>query len=764
MKRFLSVLMVMMILCSLFTISTFAANDRICPSCGGQLSFSDVDFGIAGSSSFKCLSCGKSYFSLSAFGHKYFQVGRAGSSVSGGASVETPKQYYTAPSSGGSGTSYNGGATSYYSVMNTQNNTLNFTTYNQTTNNYTQNNYTYNNYTYNNEYNYYTYNIENHNYYVTNNYTYVTVVYPDGTKDDDGNDNYESVDIYYELPDGRNSSTLKAEDVWGQYFLYDFTNYELVIEDERTHWLCHFDGNINDSSAYKRTAGYLQGATYVYQDASPFGQAMYWDAFSGKRLLSFALNEFSRTEDFTIEARFFFTPNTLSNGDWGYGSLIALTDYTLVSVLRPRNSSRLQLIVRGENGDSYKECPIPQGSWFTVAVVRRSGVWYVFLNGVYVKSFTEDIDMDTQSVELIRHPSNYYASDVLVDEFRVSSGALYVDNYIPATMPFDTNKVLVLPEKGESNEVCINSNIPVSEYRIGGVRPTYPVDGSIYVYLENDVVKSVQQYQNNGWFNVDASIYADGAWKDFKGFDLSEYTFGPDEPSPSPDPGACSHEYMVDSEKASTCTEKGSITYKCKLCGDSYSEDVPALGHDWQIVDTGGSTVVSPSPSPDSSSSVASSGSGSTFEPTSSEPPASTQPPATESEYTLYRCSRCGMEYKDYEGSGPPSGSGEEEEGGILGMLKKLLGSIVNGIVSILETVLGGVIKLLVSLIDELVSGLTTVIDGLISSMGQIANFGGTFKDFLGQVFPFIPSEIVMLLGFSLSLSIILMIIKFFRG
>ena len=122
------------------------------------------------------------------------------------------------------------------------------------------------------------------------------------------------------------------------------------------------------------------------------------------------------------------------------------------------------------------------------------------------------------------------------------------------------------------------------------------------------------------------------------------------------------------------------------------------------------------------------------------------------------------MEYKDYEGSGPPSGSSEEEEGGILGMLKKLLGSIVNGIVSILETVLGGVIKLLVSLIDELVSGLTTVIDGLISSMGQIANFGGTFKDFLGQVFPFIPSEIVMLLGFSLSLSIILMIIKFFRG
>ncbi len=48
MKRFLSVLMVMMILCSLFTISTFAADNNHCPNCGGQLHFLDIDIGIAG--------------------------------------------------------------------------------------------------------------------------------------------------------------------------------------------------------------------------------------------------------------------------------------------------------------------------------------------------------------------------------------------------------------------------------------------------------------------------------------------------------------------------------------------------------------------------------------------------------------------------------------------------------------------------------------------------------------------------------------------
>ena len=323
------------------------------------------------------------------------------------------------------------------------------------------------------------------------------------------------------------------------------------------------------------------------------------------------------------------------------------------------------------------------------------------------------------------------------------------------------------PSNPIENDIVVMSNVPVSDYRIGGVRPTFPVLGYTYIYLEDDVVKNVQQYQGNGWVSVDSFIFRNGEWIELKNFNMKDLEFVEPEtpsPTPTPNPSECSHEYVVDNEKVPTCTVNGSITYKCKLCGDSYTDDVPALGHDWQVAGTGGSTV-SPSPSPVNDSSEVLSDSEILLAPLSTESPSPTQLPATEPEYTLYRCSRCGMEYKDYEGSGPPSGGDEdEEEGGILGMLKKLLGTIVNGIVSILETVLGGVIKLLVSLIDELVSGLTAVIDGLISSMGQIANFGGTFKDFLGQVFPFIPSEIVMLLGFSLSLSIILMIIKFFRG
>ncbi len=49
--------------------------------------------------------------------------------------------------------------------------------------------------------------------------------------------------------------------------------------------------------------------------------------------------------------------------------------------------------------------------------------------------------------------------------------------------------------------------------------------------------------------------------------------------SPDPDVPACTHEYAAVTTDA-TCTEAGSTTYTCTLCGDSYTEPIPALGHE----------------------------------------------------------------------------------------------------------------------------------------------------------------------------------------
>ena len=43
----------------------------------------------------------------------------------------------------------------------------------------------------------------------------------------------------------------------------------------------------------------------------------------------------------------------------------------------------------------------------------------------------------------------------------------------------------------------------------------------------------------------------------------------------------CDHDYKVTATKDATCTEAGSTTYTCALCGDSYTETVPATGHSY---------------------------------------------------------------------------------------------------------------------------------------------------------------------------------------
>lgn len=57
------------------------------------------------------------------------------------------------------------------------------------------------------------------------------------------------------------------------------------------------------------------------------------------------------------------------------------------------------------------------------------------------------------------------------------------------------------------------------------------------------------------------------------------------------DPPAQSHDYRQTASTAATCTEAGSVTYTCADCGDSYTETVPALGHNYAATDDAGDTI-----------------------------------------------------------------------------------------------------------------------------------------------------------------------------
>lgn len=501
------------------------------------------------------------------------EYGYVGDAISSGADNE---QIYT-----GIG---EGGATSYYQAIDIVNNVwynpviFNFSTI--TNLSYSISNDTY--YIEDNEYNSYV--IDNVNYisyYITETETGSTWYY----------------EIYYQLPDGRYSYDLTAEEVWGTYFLYDAVNYDEVVEDDGTTLaLLHFDGNILDSSAHNNDVAYTANASYNFVD-SDFNSALSWSD-STAHAMTISLPE-PLSGDFTIEGRINISENNYDSDYWYWpnGESLSSVDGFAMSDSEARSKVETRLgsggaydtsstyfawsyivpgpitvvktgkgvgvlfldsdnLFKGDNSYKYT-CPNVSGSWVTYyppsaylgavggdiryslfgdstydyrfyqtvgsvisfAFVRSGDTVTYYENGLSKYSF-EYTEKDCETLTL----KSTAKQSIVFDELRVSNKALYTDTYTPSSQPFDTNLVLVLPDQGELNQIAVKSNTAVADLRVGGVRPTYPSNGDVYVYLEEDVVKDVQQYQTDGWYSVDACIYEeDAGWTSFANYDISAY-------------------------------------------------------------------------------------------------------------------------------------------------------------------------------------------------------------------------------------------------
>ncbi len=656
-----------------------------------------------------------------------FRGGGAGRTPFYTSTAENSKYNYNGSSGSGASQNalYNSGATTSYTVFNNQNKTY----YNPVTNN----NQSYTDIYYSPTYN--TYNITNNEYntYITNNYTYISYYIVDPVEELSWY--YE---IYYLLPDGRNSYNLTAEDVWGQYFIYDAVNYSEVAEDDgSTLALLHFDGNIQDSSSHNCAVQYETGANYNFVE-SDFTGALYWDD-SLEHILNITLPE-SLDGDFTIEGRvnilqpgsykfqklsdgvwsdfslpyetehIYNTPNGCWNAalsylsdflepdsvewfdngfstrnEWNYYSyptsaafkpgiafryiaapIVSVDDlfclfgsnyyeYTYANnlgfgtfniQLRSMGLNRYSFTANGVNKNNVLSNFMPPtltvdafdvSDDYSFAVVRKDKKIHYFVNGLEVYS-CDSLKNDLGNIVKLQGFSD---TVVMFDELRVSNKALYTDTYTPSAQPFDSNLVLVVPETGDESTIAVKSNIPVANLRVGGVRPTYPTNGDVYVYLEDDVVQDVQQYQVDGWYSVTASIYEDGAWVPFNGHDLSAYTMKPDD------------------------------------------------------VEGGGATEPTPSPGP-------------------------------------------GGEI-----------GGDDDDGGVLDFLKDLFGGLIDAIAALI----GGAVSLLAGVLGSIVDLLTTLVQ-----------FFSGFTAFLSAAFPFLPTELMSALTAGIIIMVVLAIIKFIGG
>lgn len=830
------------------------------------------------------------------------RVGSFGGGRGGGFTSNQPQKYYTTPTSseedqqGNVINYFRGGDTTTTKIIDSYNHTFNnIWNTNNTTNNYSANiklndflnSYTTNNnnYTYNTRYQswyydntqntlnysdddtYYAY--DNRQYFVsidnsTDEYylidvqyspTFVTVNY--NYYNIDNSINYGDVtNIYYfELTDGRNSSTLTVDEVGGLALGYDVTNYELVSDDPNTLSLQHFDGNYEDSSSYGRNFHSVNRSTN-YVDSGSFGRAVQLAANSEAGIVIPGLADLDR---FSIEFRAYtssapkksgelvtFVPFGLSVGNFNLHGKVSAKDqsdrfYGAMSQAEsianykksiwwttygyPADTSKFdaslpcnEYVAAGlyfSNADfstlsskplswaqstfnfsqknyqsqvgfdpivsswsvdtgsyaigyspkcetnydtdpwsswllspGYRFCFAylnysvksfntfgPVNSWNSYKYVFTPGLIEEYLNGDLVQSYEFDWSSHVTGTDIFITAN----SNMLLDEIRVCGGEMVTSNqYTPPSTPFDTNKVLALPNNLAANTIYVKHSTPVNGWRIGGVRPSNPATGFFYLPLHADYTGGQSQlYDGSNWVDVEAMVYDGSEIHSVIGYTFTPVSESPDvdsdlEPGRPPDPGedvdqsTCTHTWEEASRTEPTCVLAGSVAYTCSKCGAKKTESIAKLGHTWEVKTSIPTTY-------DEEGNVVTQG------------------------YTIYKCSVCDEEYKDTDGTGPPvvESPDDSDGGGWFSELLKKIGEFFG-------TTIGALLELVGTIISKVLDSLITLVTNTVAKLTEVVTLFGSFSESMGTLWGWLPPEIVSVLVAGVTIIVFAAIIRLF--
>lgn len=702
------------------------------------------------------------------------------------------------------------GTSTYNTVLNTTNKT-----FYDIRNNFK---FTYNTAYYNQTYNSYyipvTYNDVDYNYFITYAPTYTNITYiQDGCNDPAQavSDNY-----YFELPDGRNSYNLTADDVFGIPLAGEVINYDAVPENDNCVALYHFDGNIKDSSGAGSVASFLEGSIPVYRESDSYGQCLY---LSSTNNLSITLPQ-ELEAPYTIEFRVNYGTNrtfTPASSFFAIRSFASSGKYTneftrSISIPDPRNELAEYLYLYEEGVESWSAL-VPFLSFLgvdgsdsverisiscntsSISAYRYSSVYYVYHQGLgtYVpmteyKHYNASAyatavaaadkarannSFKPSSVNFPSFPLNretwynisivndgtqikWYREGVLFtppdgwnvsngsissvslsgvagltyscyDELRISKGALYSGEYTPHVGPFDVPTVLVTPDISAvpDGTVAVKSAVSVADFRVGGVRPSYPVEGSVYISLDADKkVTSCQQYQSGTWTECQGSVCDNDTWVDLSGYsfaglvvnedDFAEVVDKKEDPSAGTDanPEAEATSFTVHYYKEGTTDKvRRDTVYENLAVGAAFTASAPTVKGYKALVASADITVTA------------------------------------DGEYIFYY---------SVDKSTDPGGSGGDDDPSKPGFFDGLL-SGVKSLVNVICSFVGGVVQ-------AVLSGITGIISTLIEAFKAVLSLGGHFGDFLAAALGFVPREIIDLLIAGIAVSIALAIVKFIRG
>ena len=205
----------------------------------------------------------------------------------------------------------------------------------------------------------------------------------------------------------------------------------------------------------------------------------------------------------------------------------------------------------------------------------------------------------------------------------------------------------------------------------------------------------------------------------------------PSKPGDDVDPDTCKHNWEETKRTDATCTLPGTVTSTCTKCEKTKTETLPKVGHTWEVKQTTQTSY-------DENGNVLTQG------------------------FTIYRCSVCGEEYKDTDGTGPPASpstpSDPDDPGEEDGWLAKLLQKLGD----FLGSTVGALLKLLGSILDGILDGLISLVTGVLDRLSQLVDLFGSFGEALGVLWTWLPTEVMTVLVAGVTIFVLLALLRLF--
>lgn len=201
------------------------------------------------------------------------------------------------------------------------------------------------------------------------------------------------------------------------------------------------------------------------------------------------------------------------------------------------------------------------------------------------------------------------------------------------------------------------------------------------------------------------------------------------------------HTYTYETVKEATCTDPGERKYTCSVCGNQYAEDIPALGHDWNMTESMENTYALPpgTACPDCGGSDFQSSldkSAGTYTCTCSACGRKWKAGADITiGHSTYTCSRCGETRTETADS----------ESGLFASIGNF---VANGI--------GWVTDKLSDLINS-ISGINDIFSGFVERIKEKA---GDYPAFLGAVIAVLPEDLTLVFWFAVIAAVVLAVWK----